>query len=299
MDGLLLTLNWLFDSGMNFVPHLFMVLLIGLAVALRVNSTLWMIAFAAGLGVTWGALAVSSFNHAPSVSPAADAARIKTLTFNLHDENRNFEQAVDYIWEVDADVVCLQEALGEWRTAVSSLLRLYPHALQSAKGGTILMSKLPLKIMDVNLAQATPYSIAVRVGGLKQPVDLVCVHLTRPESPSKMALRNQEMGYLARTVFKSKNPVILLGDFNASTRSPTMFRFMQQAGVQTAGPGFPPANTWPGGLSFLGLRIDHVLFTPPLRLVRNEVGPGLGSNHRPVSAELALPPESAAPAEDG
>ncbi len=291
MEGFLLTVNWLFDNGMNFMPHFLVILLLGLAIALRINSTSWMIGLAAGLGIAWGALAVSSLNHAQAQQPSANARLIKTLTFNLYDQNPKHEKAIDYIWEVDADVVCLQEALGEWRTAVSTLLRLYPHALESAKGGTILMSKRPLKILDVNLAAATPHTIAVTVQGMKRPVDVMCLHLTRPESPSKLALRNQEMGHLVREIFKSKNPVILLGNFNASTRSPAMFRFMQQAGVLTAGPGFPPANSWPGGFPLLGLRIDHVAFSPPLRLIRSEVGPNLGSNHRPVNAELALPRE--------
>ncbi|MFP3943892.1 MAG: endonuclease/exonuclease/phosphatase family protein [Alphaproteobacteria bacterium] len=292
MEGLLLTLSWLFDNGMNFMPHLLVALLIGLAVAVRFNSGPWMIGLTAGLGIAWGALAVSSFNHAPEADPPANGSALETLTFNLHDRNTNYEKAVDYISEADADVVCLQEALGEWRTAVSSLLDLYPHALQSAKGGTILMSKLPLKVRDVNLAAATPYSVAVTVEGLERPVDLLCLHLTRPLSPSKMALRNQEMGHLVRTVFQSKHPVILLGDFNASTRSPALFRFMQQAGLKTSGPGFPPANTWPGGFALFGLRIDHVMFSRQWRLIRDEVGPALGSNHRPLTAELALPADT-------
>lgn len=291
MEGFLLSFNWAFDNGMNFMPHLIVVLLIGLGFAVRAKSGPWMFALVAALGIAWGALAVSSFNHAPlrAADKKADSETIKTLTFNLHDRNTKHEKVVDYIWEVDADVVCLQEAVGEWRTAVSSLLRLYPHALQSARGGTILMSKRPVKVLDVNLASATPYAIGVTLEGLDRPVDLLCVHLTRPASPTMLALRNQELGYLARTVFKSQYPIILLGDFNASTRSPALFRFMQQAGIHTKGPGFPPANSWPAGFPLAGLRIDHVMYSAPLHQSAGEVGPDLGSNHRPVSAELVLP----------
>jgi len=291
MEGLSLSINWAFDNGMNFMPHLIVATLIGLIFAVRAKSGPWQIGLVVGLGIAWGALAVSSFNHA-ALRPdkeTPDSQVIKTLTFNLYDRNTNHEKVVDYIWGVDADIVCLQEAIGEWRTAVSSLLRLYPHALQSAKGGTILMSKHPVDVLDVNLASATPYSIAVTMKEFDRPVDMLCMHLTRPESPTKLALRNQEMGYLARTVFKSKHPIVLMGDFNASTRSPSMFRFMQQAGVQTAGPGFPPANSWPGNFPLLGIRIDHIMFSPPLHQTGRDVGPSMGSNHRPVSAKLVLP----------
>lgn len=302
MEGLLLTLSWLFDNGMNFVPHLFVALLIGLGIAVRANSGPWMIALVAAVGIAWGAMAISSFNHAPlqKAQPAARGTPIKTLTFNLHDRNRKYEEAVDYIWDAGADVVCLQEAVGDWRGAIASLLRVYPHALQSAKGGTILLSKRPLKVLDVNLGHATPYAIGVTVQELGRPVDLICLQLTRPDSPVKLAMRNQELGHLARTVFQSENPVVLLGDFNASTRSPAMFRFLQQTGLKTAGPGFPPANSWPGGMAFFGIRIDHVAYSAPLRQFRQKVGPRLGSNHRPVEADLFLPePESPESIETG
>lgn len=294
MEGLLLSFNWLYDNGMNFMPHVFLGLLIGLGFAARANSTPWLLGLAAALGISWGAMAVASFNygkigHTPLT---ADATIIKTLTFNLYDQNTNYEKVVDYIWNADADVVCLQEAEAEWRTAVSALLRLYPHALQSAKGGTILLSKHPVSVLDVKLASATPFSIGVTLEGLERPVDVLCLHLTQPDSPSAHAQRNMEMGYLARTVIKSENPFLLMGDFNASTRSPALFRFMQQAGLKTASPGFPPANSWPAGLSLLGIRIDHVMYSEPLVQIRNEVGPALGSNHRPVRADLALPNES-------
>jgi endonuclease/exonuclease/phosphatase (EEP) superfamily protein YafD len=295
MEGLLLSFNWAFDNGMNFVPQLMIALAAGLGFAVRANSGPWMIALVAGLGIAWGALAVSSFNHAgEGAAVTADSIVIRTLTFNVHDQNTNYQKAVDYILDSEADVVCLQEAVGEWRTAISTMLRLYPHALQSAKGGTILLSKYPVKVLDVDIMGATPYTIAVQLEGLERPVDLACLHLTRPESPTALALRNQQLGYLARTVFKSGHPVILMGDFNASTRSPALFRFMQQAGLRTAGPGFPPANSWPGNFAFAGIRIDHVMFSSPLALVRSQVGPNLGSNHRPVAADLVLLKEEAA-----
>jgi endonuclease/exonuclease/phosphatase (EEP) superfamily protein YafD len=43
------------------------------------------------------------------------------------------------------------------------------------------------------------------------------------------------------------------------------------------------AGFWP-----LALRIDHVLVTPDLCVERVEVGPSIGSDHRPVIARLRL-----------
>jgi endonuclease/exonuclease/phosphatase (EEP) superfamily protein YafD len=53
------------------------------------------------------------------------------------------------------------------------------------------------------------------------------------------------------------------------------------------GRGWRP--TWLAGFWPLALRIDHVLASPGLCVEQAEVGPDVGSDHRPVFARLALP----------
>jgi endonuclease/exonuclease/phosphatase (EEP) superfamily protein YafD len=65
-------------------------------------------------------------------------------------------------------------------------------------------------------------------------------------------------------------------------------RFLESAGLRDAleEPRWSP--TWMAGFWPLGLRIDHVLVTPELCVESVEVGPSIGSDHRPVIARLRL-----------
>ena len=47
--------------------------------------------------------------------------------------------------------------------------------------------------------------------------------------------------------------------------------------------------TWQAGFWPLALRIDHILVSPQLCVEAVEVGPSIGSDHRPVIARLRLP----------
>jgi endonuclease/exonuclease/phosphatase (EEP) superfamily protein YafD len=55
--------------------------------------------------------------------------------------------------------------------------------------------------------------------------------------------------------------------------------------------------TWLAGFWPLALRIDHILVSPGLCVEHAEVGPSIGSDHRPVLARLRvrLPASAAFP----
>lgn len=292
MHGILLTINWVIDTLFSFAPQLVLLLATGFAVALWRKATFAMIGCLMGVGIGWGAMALSTLNHAPTYPPdeVKTLGTLKTLTFDLHAENHNYEKVLDYIWDADADLVCLQEANTDgWRTAVRSLLRVYRHALVSAHGGTVLLSRTPVDIKPAEIGPAKPRTIGVVSKSFGRPIDIYCTHLSEGGSPMTAAQRNQELGFLARDIFRSRNPVVVLGNLNASSRAPAMFRFLQHTDLKTATLGFPPANTWPSSMPFLGLRVDHVLASPPFIVTGRKTGPALGSNHRPMHVNLALP----------
>ena len=80
--------------------------------------------------------------------------------------------------------------------------------------------------------------------------------------------------------------MILAGDFNMPVESRIYrdnwanFRnAFNEAGI---GWGTTKQTRW------YGIRIDHILFTSPWRCRKAWVGPAMGSDHRPMIAELAL-----------
>jgi endonuclease/exonuclease/phosphatase family metal-dependent hydrolase len=81
-------------------------------------------------------------------------------------------------------------------------------------------------------------------------------------------------------------PMVLLGDLNLTPDSPAFERLIDRAGMRDVmrGRGWHP--TWLAGFWPLALRIDHILVSPGLCVEHAEVGPPIGSDHRPVVARL-------------
>ena len=83
------------------------------------------------------------------------------------------------------------------------------------------------------------------------------------------------------------DPLIVAGDFNMPADDSAMgalassFRFAFEEGGWGYGYTRPAQYPW--------VRIDHILTGPEWTVVRAAVGPNIGSDHRPMSAELILP----------
>jgi endonuclease/exonuclease/phosphatase (EEP) superfamily protein YafD len=80
-------------------------------------------------------------------------------------------------------------------------------------------------------------------------------------------------------------PVLLVGDLNATPWSHGMrlLRDGTDLGYRSPDPAW--TATW-YSFYLLGIPIDHALATPPLVIARREIGPSVGSDHRPQLLEI-------------
>ena len=85
-------------------------------------------------------------------------------------------------------------------------------------------------------------------------------------------------------------PALMVGDFNTPDDTPLLRRNLPafQNAFTTAGLGFGPTYH----ARWTQARIDHVLASPDWHVRRCQVGPDVGSAHRPVIADLQLAPKS-------
>jgi endonuclease/exonuclease/phosphatase (EEP) superfamily protein YafD len=72
--------------------------------------------------------------------------------------------------------------------------------------------------------------------------------------------------------------------------SPWFVRLVREAGLRDSGAGRGVRPTWaPAPVpTWLGLPVDHMLGTPGFRVLTRELGPRMGSDHRPMVTELVL-----------
>jgi hypothetical protein len=102
-----------------------------------------------------------------------------------------------------------------------------------------------------------------------------------------IAWRQEQMGRLVGDVMPEGDvPILVGGDFNTPADSPLLgpLRRIFQVAFERAGWGYgytcPCPRPW--------VRIDQILAGPEWAVSRCWVGPDLGSDHRPVLAEVAL-----------
>jgi endonuclease/exonuclease/phosphatase family metal-dependent hydrolase len=95
--------------------------------------------------------------------------------------------------------------------------------------------------------------------------------------------REQQLNFIYELLCDEPN-VILMGDFNASPKSPEIQRFVEQSGYlgdpqeQASFPSWRPRRA-----------IDYIMVSPSLQLHRIEPLSHLFSDHLPVAAEVGLP----------
>lgn len=229
----------------------------------------------------------------PAPAPVTCAGpQFGVATVNVHYANARRERALDWLAAQPADLVVVQETNLAWAVHLAGL-RPYPHrrilAREDAYGIGVL-SRWPIEAVEpLDLAGDGRPSITGVVNVNGRPVRFLGLHTRWPVLPDLAAARDRALRGAADFVRRSDLPVVVLGDLNLSPQAPGFARLLADGGLRDvlAGRGWQP--TWLPGFWPLALRIDHVLVSPGLCASHAEVGPGIGSDHRPVVARLHLP----------
>ena len=232
----------------------------------------------------------------PTAETATESTEPNTLSvmaLNVYMDNENYGAISDYLREERADVVMLSENKPALMRALSETVGdLYPHIYDESTRGTYglaLLSRYPLeeaqsvplggrgrRILEVTLAEPTP-------------VTFFGVHPLPPLGSRWAERRNNEIEAIGNLIQETTNPVILLGDFNASPWSHPIRHLTQNTALRFANLGFGVRPTWSYRSPLLSAPIDHIFVSPSWQVTRYEVGREVGSDHLPVVAELTLP----------
>lgn len=229
---------------------------------------------------------------------------LRVVSFNAAGETWAAERLIARVAEWRPQAVAVQECTDRVAEALGRL----SGWTQRRDGQLCLLSRFPVRsaeVMDrsrfdlVRDAGIGGTSAAVRYtldapGG---PVQLVNLHLETPRKGLEGVLRNDnsrveanaiargiESRVVARWAVQGQIPLVVAGDFNLPVES-RIYReswgaFTNAFSRAGRGFGFTRFNGW------IRVRIDHVLAGPGWRVERAFVGPEVGSDHRPVVADL-------------
>jgi endonuclease/exonuclease/phosphatase (EEP) superfamily protein YafD len=192
--------------------------------------------------------------------------------------------------ETDADVVVLQEVTRDHASKLQEVLGArYPYRL--GETGLVILSKHPIIAEGLVDRPRCPPRISLMLRWARLDIDgtmfeLAGVHLARPFYPT---LEQQDVGSVVQFVRSRSLPLIVAGDFNMSPWTEKLARFEGATGLRRYNTLHP---TWPmqwHGIPLLPLvATDNVFASRQFAKIGAEAGPRLGSDHRPLIADLAL-----------
>ena len=293
LGSLLGRFHWLLDVASHF--HLQYTALLGLCLAagllLRAKTLVLLLlpALLANL-VLLAPFFLPQFGWAATAESTAGQT-LSVMALNVYRDNRNDDAIVSYLRAERADVVMLSEVQPAlMRTLQATLHDLYPHRYDASTPGTYglaFLSRYPLlEARSVPLGGRRRRVIEATLAW-QRPVTLLGAHPLPPLGSRWAQRRNDELVTLEALVQQVTNPVILLGDFNASPWSFALQQLSETAALRFANLGLGIRPTWFYGP--IGAPLDHILVSAQWRVMRYEVGREVGSDHLPVVAELALP----------
>jgi endonuclease/exonuclease/phosphatase (EEP) superfamily protein YafD len=218
---------------------------------------------------------------------------LRVVTFNVLGNNTQYTDVVDWLAEVDADVVFLHEASRPWEEAmINSDLGYRVEATRDDDGifGTLVLVRPGAEIQSFGFNQGEPRSVEVRLTTFEdREVSLLGIHPLAPTTEDRAGLRDAQVRYAAQWAARQTGPTIVTGDFNAGPWSHAFYRLLDDGGLRNSQRGFGLDATFPANSNLaFRIAIDHLLHSGDVWVAERSLGPPLGSDHFPLIVDLLI-----------
>jgi endonuclease/exonuclease/phosphatase (EEP) superfamily protein YafD len=248
-------------------------------------------------------IALISVNLLTWYAPVNTTAKpwLKVLSSNIWIHNQNYPSVVELVRKENPDIAMFFEVTPAGQKQLDTLYDILPFSA-GRDTGAIIYTKINLHdttIWDRN-PQLPNTTIIENLQHQNHIFTLVATHPSSPHPKSNFLQRNQQLANLSEFLASTPQPVVMGGDFNISMWSPYYRQFVEKSRVTNAREGFGIIPTWslarvrslPTFLqSWLSVPIDYIFtrsgkFT--MRTTSMKAGPGIGSDHLPIIAEIGV-----------
>jgi len=226
----------------------------------------------------------------PDVPPGAETFDITFL--NVKHRAADPEAVFDYLEDRDDDLVVLAATSRLWVEAFeSSGLDLQfvdgPRRLYNSQ--LTVLAKDPaavgFSIMRAgDGARSTVVEASVTLDG--RTLRILATHPVSPMTPARAARRDAQFAWIADRAQQSEDPVVVIGDLNATPWSSAFRTLVDEAGLVDSQHSHGMQPSWPAWLGPLGLTLDHVLHSPNAVVIDRYLGPSFGSDHRTLHTRV-------------
>lgn len=227
----------------------------------------------------------------PTKDPGGTSLRV--ATYNVYTANKRYDDALKWINKTDPDFIFLPEVDEIWAAELMPLRKTHPHAIEHIVEGNFgfaLYSKHP--ILNYSIKPCGQMGLPLLIAQISTPkgdLTLLGAHPVPPTTEFWASERDAFLKEIARTSTSLPGPFLLLGDLNATRWSHGMKPILESGWIDTS-QGHSTHATWMNKNPLIAIPIDHIMFLPkkgvPMHCRNRWVGPDLGSDHRPVVADI-------------
>ncbi len=242
------------------------------------------------------------WRHRPlSPLPAVQAPTLRLFYANLMASNPSAQRLLPQIEAADPDLLVLLELTAAWRQRLEAQLATYPQRLEAPREdcfGIGVYSRLPLRRSELHDLDAPGLLISVPAADVvlataDKELRLLAAHTVPPVFQQAWRARDVQLRQLASLAAQDSEPLLLVGDLNATAFTPGLRTLQRQAQLTRVAPAPWCAGTWPAGLPpWLRIPIDHCLVRGGVQIAAMETGGLFGSDHLPLVADLVFRPRS-------
>jgi len=290
--------SWLAPVGWPFelFSHFRLQLIAGaalLCLALLLTRERHLAVIPAGLAVPLLVPLAAAIAPAPIATLPCQSPPFQLITANVEFTNHDHARFLRWLDDNPADLVIVQEVTPEWAQALRATVAEYPYSSIAPREdpyGLAVLSRWPLHVVAVDLAGDGLPSLLTTVnqaGG--PPVHVLAMHTRWPVTPATYALRDTSLRQAAVLMRQFSSRAVLAGDLNLTPYAPAFSRLLHEGRLHDALAAEIWRPTWQAGFWPLALPIDHVLVPEKACVLGVQVGPAIGSDHRPLRATLSWP----------
>ena len=225
----------------------------------------------------------------PVVTTAPD---FRVVTCNLLASNREHDNTIRYIEQLQADIIVFQEYSNQWDEALRRTLAPYQYRVVEQLNSPFsiaMFSRHPMQSSEVVAysGSAVP-SVEATVSIDDQSVKVIGTHPWPPEREWSFRDRNMQLQAIGEVAGAHSGPVLVMGDLNIAPWSAHFDALLRVGGLRDAKEGFGLMPTWPAGYFPLMIIIDHILVNDDIAVKNMQASDNLGSDHLCLSADLVL-----------
>lgn len=232
-------------------------------------------------------VSLSASGHVSDLHPD-----LRLMSANVLYRNGNHSALLEQVAKENPDVLLVLEASDHWQEALKALDQTYPYmriARKSDRESLMLFSRHPLVDLPIkNEGEANFGHLRVALNFNGKTVSLIGLHPPTPTGEKDFLARNRQFTVVAGIVQELPQPVIVIGDFNATMWSPYFARLVEETKLVSARKGFGILPTFPTFFPPLMIPIDHCLVSPDIKVLDCRKGSNIGSDHLPLIVDLAL-----------